>query len=313
MFKATSTQSIYIDDNRSVSNSPMKDVEGIPGLQWSFHYYPQGRQKNGVSEFTIRICGGSAKIQATFESEEYDEKQNFLHVFNNGEEHGCPCDISPDGYNVSIYGHIKCTATFEPAVTKLRSPRPFELVDNSKPHCYNAEIVVGQNRLKVHRGFLSMISPVFHAAFTHKTKEAETGILEIKDFNIKTVRNAIDYLYGKEVKTQSAVEIVDILRFVDKYNIEPATAILEEWLNANLTIETFAGIATYAWQYDRKELQQKCGKLYRDSLKEIALHPDFVKLEPTIMAGVVSSAFAVTGTQGIDNSDFYDLFARGQR
>uniref|UniRef100_A0A7E4W8D7 BTB domain-containing protein n=1 Tax=Panagrellus redivivus TaxID=6233 RepID=A0A7E4W8D7_PANRE len=105
---------------------------------------------------------------------------------------------------------------------------------------------------QIHRGFLSMISPVFSAMFGPETIETKTGIVNITDFTHETVKSAIDYCYGHLFNDKTAADVTDMLRFYDKYDIPAAIEKLEAYLVDNMTIKNFPPMAAYAWQHSRE-------------------------------------------------------------
>uniref|UniRef100_A0A7E4W914 BTB domain-containing protein n=1 Tax=Panagrellus redivivus TaxID=6233 RepID=A0A7E4W914_PANRE len=170
-----------------------------------------------------------------------------------------------------------------------------EMIDSTNPRCSDATITVGKhNTIQINRGFMSMISPVFCAAFGPDTKESQTGIIDIKDFNYETVKCAIDYCYGQAFEKKTATEVTDMLRFYDKYDIQAAIEKLETWLMNNMTIENFPPTAAYAWQYSRDTLQTECGMVYHDNITALACRPDFAELDPIVLAGIVQAGVAAS-------------------
>uniref|UniRef100_A0A7E4UMW2 BTB domain-containing protein n=1 Tax=Panagrellus redivivus TaxID=6233 RepID=A0A7E4UMW2_PANRE len=158
---------------------------------------------------------------------------------------------------------------------------PIDLVKASDDDVSDLEIVVGDRKLKAHKGFLSMISPVFNAMFTHTTKEAQTGVVTIKDFDHATVKAAIDLLYGQPFEPQSIQDVIGILRFAEKYIIKGATDRLETWLIDHLTVDDFGAVIKHAWDHNSDKLKNICGQFYYDNL-EFTLSPGFRQLDAGI-------------------------------
>uniref|UniRef100_A0A7E4ZWT8 BTB domain-containing protein n=1 Tax=Panagrellus redivivus TaxID=6233 RepID=A0A7E4ZWT8_PANRE len=96
----------------------------------------------------------------------------------------------------------------------------------------DAEIKVEEETIKVHRGFLSTISPVFHAMFKPDTAESKSGIVVIKDLEAAAVVNGIDFCYGHQLTEKSANEIMNVFKFVHKYEVTVAMEKLTSWLLA---------------------------------------------------------------------------------
>uniref|UniRef100_A0A7E4VQ21 Uncharacterized protein n=1 Tax=Panagrellus redivivus TaxID=6233 RepID=A0A7E4VQ21_PANRE len=86
-----------------------------------------------------------------------------------------------------------------------------------------------------------------------------------------------------------------MLEFYDKYDMQPLMTKLEAWLEANMTINNFSPIAAYAWKYSRLSFQEDCGRMFHENRNEIVDHPDFVALDPTVIAAVVKAGYTSTG------------------
>uniref|UniRef100_A0A7E4UR81 BTB domain-containing protein n=1 Tax=Panagrellus redivivus TaxID=6233 RepID=A0A7E4UR81_PANRE len=290
--------SVTVNVRYSNVKSEWRDVPGVPGLKWALHVTLVCL--NGLYDEVatyIQVVGGRVTVSATIECSIAHSLMVFtktiLHEFKYGERHGFGDPVvGLIGTNYSI----TCKATFEvknnvPVQnTDLRAVKLHELIDKSKPHWADTKIVVGKTDIKVHRGFLSMISPVFNAMFSPETKEFKTGVVNIADFTVETVQNALDYCYGTDLGKKTVAEIIDMLRFYDKYDIELLVTKLEASLKANLTTNNFAPIA---WQYSRESLQAECGRLIHEN-KEIAFLPEFLALDPTVIASVLKAGLIST-------------------
>uniref|UniRef100_A0A7E4VNM2 BTB domain-containing protein n=1 Tax=Panagrellus redivivus TaxID=6233 RepID=A0A7E4VNM2_PANRE len=193
--------------------------------------------------------------------------------------------------SVGEKGFVKCEIEFVPLYSGVTLPNStIEEFFKDAPRCESdAEIVVGNNRIKVHRYMLSLMSPVFQAYFQHDTQESQTGVINITDFEFQTVKNVIDFAYGRDIEEKPISEIIGMLQFADKYDIKTITK-LENCLHTNLHPETFSTLAQHAWSFDNKELQTKCAQYYRDNVQVIALRHDFVELTPEVQNAVIRAA-----------------------
>uniref|UniRef100_A0A7E4W8T2 BTB domain-containing protein n=1 Tax=Panagrellus redivivus TaxID=6233 RepID=A0A7E4W8T2_PANRE len=192
-------------------------------------------------------------------------------------------------------GFIKVNVTFtgyeeEPGYKKKHHLPNFTIDDfikASNHYTPDARIVVGKDVLDVHRHILCLISPVFHAEFTHDTKEAKTGTINIKDFDFATVKNVIDTCYGRECTADSLVDFMDMLRFADKYDIRTVAETIVPFLDDDLTLDSFCAIANYAWDLDKTDLKLKCAKFYRDNVAQITFCPEFVNMNPATIVDII--------------------------
>uniref|UniRef100_A0A7E4V3U0 BTB domain-containing protein n=1 Tax=Panagrellus redivivus TaxID=6233 RepID=A0A7E4V3U0_PANRE len=151
---------------------------------------------------------------------------------------------------------------------------------------------VDGDKLPAHRGFLSGLSPVFRAMFTHDTVEARTGFIEITDFDMVTVTNAINFCYGNDTGPKSVSEVLSMSRFADKYDIQPVVKRCEKALSTHITLENFCDIADYVWTLTRDELKSPCIEFFRQNPK-IALTPSFARLPLAVREGIIQEAVIV--------------------
>uniref|UniRef100_A0A7E4WEC6 BTB domain-containing protein n=1 Tax=Panagrellus redivivus TaxID=6233 RepID=A0A7E4WEC6_PANRE len=129
----------------------------------------------------------------------------------------------------------------------------------------DAKIVVGWEEIKVHRAFLSMVSPVFKAMFAHNTKESKDGIITIKDMDPNVVKESINLLYGHNVELKTIPQVIGILQFFEKYLIKGATERLESWISEKLNLADFAAVIRHAWNYSSENLQKRCRGFFRNN------------------------------------------------
>uniref|UniRef100_A0A7E4UTP3 BTB domain-containing protein n=1 Tax=Panagrellus redivivus TaxID=6233 RepID=A0A7E4UTP3_PANRE len=175
------------------------------------------------------------------------------------------------------------------------------LTMNEKPHLFEScehmptdfELIVGSDRLPVHKNFLSFISPVFHAMFLHETAESQSENVEITDVGFDTVTAAIDYCYGRQLQNPTAESIVDILRFADKYNIKAITSPLEKIPMISMSVENFSAIVHYAYDCSKEALFTECTNFYKQHENDIKKVEKFGKLPPQLVTELLKDAFSL--------------------
>uniref|UniRef100_A0A7E4VR92 BTB domain-containing protein n=1 Tax=Panagrellus redivivus TaxID=6233 RepID=A0A7E4VR92_PANRE len=140
-----------------------------------------------------------------------------------------------------------------------------EIIGNAKDST-DAKIVVGRKTIKIHRGFLSTISPVFKAMFAHNTKESNDGIVNIRDMDAAVVKESIDLLYGRSVELKTIPQAIGILQFFEKYLIKGAIDRVESWVADYLNLEDFCAVIKHAWDHSSEKLQKRCRAFFRDNL-----------------------------------------------
>uniref|UniRef100_A0A7E4V8G6 BTB domain-containing protein n=1 Tax=Panagrellus redivivus TaxID=6233 RepID=A0A7E4V8G6_PANRE len=168
--------------------------------------------------------------------------------------------------------NINVTVTYEtnpyaPTVTpNSLQLQPHQLISNADDST-DAKVVVGDEENKIHRGFLSIVSPVFKAMFDHNTKESKDGIVNIKDMDATVVKDSINVLYGHQVELKTIPQAIGILEFFEKYLIKGATERLESWISEKLNFADFVTVINYAWGHSSEKLQKRCREFFRNNLQ----------------------------------------------
>jgi len=87
-----------------------------------------------------------------------------------------------------------------------------------------------------HRAILSSRSEIFGAMLEHNMKESETGEVEINDFNLRTMKAVVLYMYTGEVE-QSQENAEQLMKAADKYGLEELKKSIEDELLEGVRIE----------------------------------------------------------------------------
>lgn len=82
----------------------------------------------------------------------------------------------------------------------------------------DVELKVGDKSLMAHKAIITNRSKVFHAMFTHDTKEKAEGIIEINDVGFETLETFVKYLYTNQVEDKCLSE--EMLFLADKYDVQ---------------------------------------------------------------------------------------------
>uniref|UniRef100_A0A7E4VWS7 BTB domain-containing protein n=1 Tax=Panagrellus redivivus TaxID=6233 RepID=A0A7E4VWS7_PANRE len=247
-------------------------IAGSKGLRWTFHLTRiDNRFRTDLwvssTDFVLKAVG---KVEVGPAKPDHDD-------FNVEFDQSISVQTIVDGYfidRLGVNGFVKVDVTFTGYEEELKRSQNLPLpgftindfIKNSNHNSSDARIVVGNDTLEVHRHILCLISPVFHAEFTHDTKEAKNGTINIKDFDFATVKNVIDTCYGRECAADSLADYIDMLRFADKYDIRSLTQSIEPFINDDVTLESFCVITNYAWDLDKTDLKSKCAKFYKDNV-----------------------------------------------
>uniref|UniRef100_A0A7E4VRI9 BTB domain-containing protein n=1 Tax=Panagrellus redivivus TaxID=6233 RepID=A0A7E4VRI9_PANRE len=166
-----------------------------------------------------------------------------------------------------------------------------ELLDANRTHLNDAVFVVGENKeeITVNRAFLSLISPVFEAMFSNKTKEAATGRIDVIDFDYETVKDVLDICYGYTYKDKTTLETLDVLRFSDKYEIIGVFNKLNTHLGDSINEYNFFHIVKYAWMYELEQLKSKCRFFFKQNEDKIRKNTELDNVAPEAVQDMTSN------------------------
>uniref|UniRef100_A0A7E4W6A3 BTB domain-containing protein n=2 Tax=Panagrellus redivivus TaxID=6233 RepID=A0A7E4W6A3_PANRE len=278
--------------------SDVMQIPGAPpGVKWGIDVFPWGKSGDGDAlEVYLRVIGARATVTGQLEIVNYEAEDTFTEEFKfefvDEKEQGFD-NLANSGCESAF--KVTCVAAFmihPPKKAFLASVKVFEMVDPTKPTCFDATIKTAEGDIKINRGFLSMISPVFSGIFGLETTETKTGIVNITDFTHETVKNALAYCYGRNVKQKPMTEVTGMLRFYEKYGIRAPIKKLEAWLKANLTVDNFVPIAAYAFTHSLEPLQADCGQLFHKHIEDLSHRPEFIQLDPDVVSAIFKAGAA---------------------
>uniref|UniRef100_A0A7E4UUW2 BTB domain-containing protein n=1 Tax=Panagrellus redivivus TaxID=6233 RepID=A0A7E4UUW2_PANRE len=235
--------------------------------QWYLELFPAGcstAYQNHVS-MCLRVCvNGPVKATFTFAVVGSSFSKTMTHVFSDRKTtNGFPQFVSHEQIRpLSRNGLLTITCNVEFFVELPFAREPPETFSYCEHIPTDFDVVVGKNRLQVHRSFLEIISPVFYAMLNLDTAESRSGEVKITDFDFDTVKAAIDYCYGREIKIS-----------VDVY------------------IQFLSAIVSYACDYSKDELLFKCCENFKKRLDELKETEKFSKLSPKLVAHLLRTAF----------------------
>uniref|UniRef100_A0A7E4VVA0 BTB domain-containing protein n=1 Tax=Panagrellus redivivus TaxID=6233 RepID=A0A7E4VVA0_PANRE len=256
--------------------SAHRPIMGSKGISWWAEYYVQEdhvfisiHASGGCTNFDGRIqCGQhNFELYGEFQTDYVSVIFGFLHGGEN-------CVITCSGK----FSDFDSNICFKPTATPL-----YEFV-NSTDHCpYDMMFKVGDSGIEAHRALLAIVSPVFAAMFNANTKEADTGVVQLEDCSLETVQNVLELCYGCDGVERTAKELVDMLKFVDKYGITVLVDKLEACLPSHITVEGFAPVAEYAWIYEKPFLQAQCARFFIDNHAQLAESQEFHALPAPLL------------------------------
>uniref|UniRef100_A0A7E4UQC6 BTB domain-containing protein n=1 Tax=Panagrellus redivivus TaxID=6233 RepID=A0A7E4UQC6_PANRE len=271
---------------------PLRAIPDSDGIEWWLECYAGGRNEAAKGHFsvfvyvkkavklrvTISIDGSSVKKSAT--SEHPAQRIGWDHFASHDE-------LLPLFQQGKL--RLLVQVVFYVPIPVMPDVAPLHELCAHVPTDF--EIVVGSDRLQVHRSVLSLMSPVFHAMLTSNTVEAKSNSVKIVDFDIKVVEAAIDICYGRDLKDHSVGTYLGILRFNDKYSITAVLTELEGCLPFNLSVDTFCAFVQYATDCSRDALFKKLVEFFAVNQSKITPLPQFINLPPTLVVHVLKSSF----------------------
>uniref|UniRef100_A0A0K0EYM8 Speckle-type POZ protein (inferred by orthology to a human protein) n=1 Tax=Strongyloides venezuelensis TaxID=75913 RepID=A0A0K0EYM8_STRVS len=105
---------------------------------------------------------------------------------------------------------------------------------NSSRYC-DCMIIVGNQKIKVHKCILDARSEVFHSMLKYKLTGFQEDIIEMSEFRLEVVKEMVNYIYtGKSPRIdEMAIEMVEI---AEKYKLEGLKLIATESLLNSLNV-----------------------------------------------------------------------------
>uniref|UniRef100_A0A7E4W6E3 BTB domain-containing protein n=1 Tax=Panagrellus redivivus TaxID=6233 RepID=A0A7E4W6E3_PANRE len=270
--------------------TPQRDVPCADGLRWWIRCFPAGvEDAEGYTSLFLHV---NNDIRAKF----------IFSVDGSSIHESCTYDFSTDwpsdGFEcfashgaLRPYFHIgklqiTCHIEFEIDVPYICvKPCLFLSSDHVPRHdfCPLSECV--------YKHFLSLMSPVFNAMFTHDTTESKSGKVKITDFDYETVKAAIDFCYGREFKNPCIDTFVGTLRFADKYDIKAVTSQLAQVPELNLSTDSFCTIAHYAYDCSKEDLFAECCQYFEENQSRIKIKKGFENLPAAFVVHLLKTSF----------------------
>uniref|UniRef100_A0A7E5A0H7 BTB domain-containing protein n=1 Tax=Panagrellus redivivus TaxID=6233 RepID=A0A7E5A0H7_PANRE len=272
-----------------------RDIVCSDGLKWWILYYPAGKKNESAKYVSVYLhVNKTVFTKYAIHVNGQHLRSRCAHHMSGNTGHGCRRFASHEKLRrIFVDGRLSITCNVEFDVTVPFSFLIPRLMRHTDRISADFEIVVGLDRLKVHKSLLSLISPVFNAMLSHDTAEAKSGKVDIKDFDFETVKAAIDFCYGREPENLCVDTIVGILRFADKYDIQAVTEELSKIPLTNLAPETFATIAHFAYNCSKHKLFKGCCDYFKDHQSQIVKTEKFAALAPSFVAHLLKKAFGL--------------------
>ena len=131
----------------------------------------------------------------------------------------------------------------------------------------DATISVDGEELRAHKAVLAAQSPIFEAAFSHNTIEANSNRIEIIDFDSHTIRTMLQVIYTGEFAFRSGANyeereedlkiVSELLRAADKYQVEVLKPICERFLRKYINLDFVTEVYNLAGIYNYGDLETR--------------------------------------------------------
>nr|XP_039255352.1 kelch-like protein 21 [Styela clava] len=139
-------------------------------------------------------------------------------------------------------------------------------------------IKVGDEEFPVHKNVMSAGSDYFDAMLSHANLESNTGIVDMKEVDVDSVKVCIDYIYTGNAsitleKCEQLLHVANIMqlsRFCEK---------ITEFLKASLGPKSFFVIRQLAVKFNLRGLEQSCDEYAVGHLGSIAKEVEFNQLD----------------------------------
>ncbi|XP_039255350.2 kelch-like protein 25 [Styela clava] len=139
-------------------------------------------------------------------------------------------------------------------------------------------IKVGNEDFPVHKNVMSAGSDYFDAMLSHDNLESNTGIVDMKEVNVDSVKVCIDYIYtgnasitlDKSEQLLHVANIMQLSRLCEK---------IADFLEGNLGPKSFFIIRQLAVKFNLQDLEESCDKYAVIYLGSIAKEEEFNRLD----------------------------------
>lgn len=121
-----------------------------------------------------------------------------------------------------------------------------------------------------HRAILRARSPVFASTFRHDTKEKITGVVDIEDCESSAFSDFLCFLYWGDSDIISIENVYSLFTLGDKYDVLDLREKCVEFMEENLSAETFCDTITVALLHSETELITLATKFFIEHALKIA-------------------------------------------
>lgn len=151
---------------------------------------------------------------------------------------------------------------------------------HSKEHCDMA-LVVGKNKIPVHKLILRARSSVFNVMFQHNMLENKNHEVEIKDIDFDILQSFIDFLYSGMLKELTWDKAMKLYYAADKYDVTELQRRCSQYLQYNLSVNEACRVLQLADQHKDDELKKSVIHFVRMHAASVKLSESWMQLAET--------------------------------
>jgi hypothetical protein len=131
-------------------------------------------------------------------------------------------------------------------------------------------VVVGNERISVHKFILGARSSVFKTMLTCGFSESTSNEILISDFEPTVVRGFVEYLYTDNVSEfVMNLHSESLLQIAHKYNVQGLLILCEVHLSNHLTAQNIVSRLTLADTFNCVFLKDVCMKFVSENVREV--------------------------------------------
>eukprot|EP01080_Neovahlkampfia_damariscottae_P001682 gene1682-451_t len=215
-------------------------------------------------------------------------------IFNNG-----PLYIGKDPWYTGFVGKIADFTMYSKAMTQLESNEFDNLEEEKVSSLGNSlgallvnssftdyTIHLKSTEIKCHRTLLIARSKFFLKfkfflkLFESKMEDSKNDFIELKDFEDKLMKIAINFIYTDVLKTKgcSGSDLIDLMNIGNFLEIDNFSKKISQKIEFILSIENIFEIYLKSFEYDFQEVQNSCVEFIVFHFKEIILLPQYLEL-----------------------------------
>ncbi|XP_037039813.1 kelch-like protein 41b [Bradysia coprophila] len=144
-------------------------------------------------------------------------------------------------------------------------------------------------QLKSNKTLLAFASPIMDAMFFGNSAfvEAETAIVEIHDIDVNVFEKFLLWIYAKELDLVDTDEAIAVYQAANKYEVIDLELICEQYIVANVTVESLGSSWKFAQLYNKTDLKEKVMKFIRRYTTQFIDSPQFLTSDATMLQAIL--------------------------